>query len=84
MDESTRLGYSPKRIRKMLETSHPVEVAKRLVVSGDFQEGFKSMISMGRPNLTVESIMLDDQFASLFTPEERVAAKWRLDTAMRA
>jgi hypothetical protein len=79
MDECANLGYPPNRIRQMFDASHPVEVAKRLVVSGDFQEGFRAVIAMGRPDLTIESIMLEERYSSLFTAQELQAARWRLN-----
>ena len=84
MDECASLGYPPSRIRQMFDASHPVEVAKRLVVSGYFQDGFRAVIGMGRPDLTVESIMLEERFSTLFTVQELKAARWRLDNSQRA
>ncbi|EHR42719.1 hypothetical protein AJE_00095 [Alishewanella jeotgali KCTC 22429] len=63
----------------MLESgTHAVDIAKKLVVSGDFQTGFREMIARGRPDLTFESIMLEDEFADLFTRQELEVARWRL------
>ncbi|MCE2027446.1 hypothetical protein [Sessilibacter corallicola] len=72
------LGYAPTRFEKMITESHPVEVAKSFVVSGEFQYGFKELNKMGRPELTVEGIMSQDKYKTLFTPDELAAAKWRL------
>lgn len=83
MEECAGLGYPPNRIRQMFDASHPVEVAKKLVVSGDFQEGFRNIVGMGRPDLTVESIMLEERFVLLFSDQELQAARWRLDKAQR-
>ena len=83
MDECASFGYPPNRIRRMIDAAHPVEVAKRLVISGDFQDGFLAVIGMGRPDLTVESIMCEARFSELFTDQELEAARWRLDNAQR-
>lgn len=73
------LGYAPTRFEQMIETSHPVEVAKRFVTSGEFQYGFKELNKLGKPELTVEGIMSQPKYCSLFTAPELTAAKWRLD-----
>ena len=53
--------------------------AKRLVASGEIQDGIRRIIEMGHPELSMESIMLEPQFASLFTAGELAAARGRLD-----
>lgn len=74
------LGQAPTRFEKMIETNHPIEVAKGFVVSGEFQYGFKKLNKMGRPELTVEGIMLQPKYnSSLFTEAELSASQWRLD-----
>ena len=73
------LGYAPTRFEQMIENSHPVEVAKIFVTSGEFQYGFKELSKMGRPELTVEGIMIQEKFGSLFSKPELTAAQWRLD-----
>ncbi|MGQ2966372.1 hypothetical protein [Methylophilus sp.] len=72
------LGYAPTRFEQMIESNHPVEVAKKFVLSGEFQYGFKELNKLGKPELTIESIMLQPKFSSLFTFFELDAAKWRL------
>ncbi len=76
--ECHSLGYHPTRFEQMLEHSDVVAVAKRLVASGDLQEGLKRLKTMGRLDLSVESIMLELRFSTLFTPDELNAADWRL------
>ena len=75
------IGYVPTRFEKVIERDHPVEVAKKLVISGDLQYGIRKLVSMGRPELTVEAIMLQERFSPLFDPKELEAAKWRLEEA---
>jgi hypothetical protein len=78
--ESYSLGYPPTGIEQMIEHAHPVEVAKRLVLSGAFQDGFRTMaVEYCRPDITVEGIMLRPEFNDLFTRSELQAAQWRLD-----
>lgn len=72
------LGYPPTRIENMLKESSASTVAKRLVASGDMHTGFKEMAKLGRKDLTVESIMLEEKFQPLFEKRELEAAKFRL------
>ncbi len=79
--EARKLGYSPVRFEQMLRTDDGDRIAKRLIISGELQEGLKRLISMGRSDLSMESIMLEGEFEALFTPAELAAAKWRLNSA---
>ena len=72
------LGYVPSRFEQMIESAHPVEVAKKLVVSGEFQHGIRELTRLGHQELTIEGIMQQEQFSSLFTNAEVQAAAWRL------
>ena len=76
---SQDLGYNPTIFQQMITANHPVEVGKKLVVSGEWQHGIKEMAKLGHLELTIESVMLQPQFKSLFTPAELAAAQWRLD-----
>jgi hypothetical protein len=77
--QSVALGYNPNRFSEMLKTWGGIGVAKRLVASGEIQDGIKKIVAMGHPELSMESIMLEPHFASLFTEGELQAARWRLD-----
>ena len=74
------LGYSPSRFEQMLNSSpSAVSLAKKLVVSADLQDGLKRIAKLGRLELSMESIMLEEKFKPLFTDQVLEAAKWRLD-----
>ena len=75
------LGYYPTRFTQMLDSIGARATAAKLVVNGDMQTGFKELIGRGRPELTMESIMLQSEFANLFTAAELAAARWRLEQA---
>lgn len=81
--ESIDSGYYPKRILDMLERQSADAVARKLVDRGDIQKGLKEMISRNLRHLTIESIMLEDQFRCLFEKKFLDAARWRLDNAHR-
>jgi hypothetical protein len=57
------------------------EAARRLVVSGDIQTGFDRLVRAGRPELTIEWALLDQEWQSLFSEQHREAARWRLRQA---
>ena len=75
------IGYIPSHFERMIEASHPVEVAKKLVISGEFQHGICELTKLGHQELTIENIMQQEQFLPLFTTSEIQAAKWRLANA---
>lgn len=81
VDESRSIGHSPDILIEMLQQRHAVEVAKQLVVSGKIQQGFLKMREIGRLDLSIENLMLQPQFAGLFSPQELDAARWRLEQA---
>lgn len=72
------LGYTPHRFEQMLKLYGGVGLARKLVVSPEIHDGLKSLKNLGRLDLSVEHIMLDPVFASLFTQQEKEAAAWRL------
>ena len=73
------LGYRPSVFIDMMERYDGVQTAKRLIAAGDIQSGFRRLAEMGRLDLSMEQIMLEPEFAPLFTREELTAARWRLD-----
>lgn len=79
--ECYEIGYAPTRFEAMIQELHPVEVAKKFVVSGEFQYGFKELLKLGRSELTIESIMLKKEYKALFNEQELAAADWRLKNA---
>lgn len=76
---SYELGYTPTRFEQMIEASHPVEVGKKLVLSGEMQHGIRELAKLGHLELTIESMMLEERFQPLFTQQELDVARWRLD-----
>lgn len=76
--ECHRIGYHPTRFEQMLDKGGAVATAKKLVISGDLQDGLIKLAHLGLLSLTMEAIMLEEQFIPLFTHAEREAAKWRL------
>lgn len=79
LSECHRLGYHPSDFEGMLANATAARVAEKLVTSGELQAGLKRLAQMGRFDLSVESIMLEAQFASLFSNQHLAAAQWRLN-----
>ena len=77
--ECHRLGYYPHDFEGMLASASAARVAEKLVTSGELQTGLKRLAQMGRLDLSVESIMLEPEFESLFNKTLRDAAQWRLN-----
>lgn len=65
----------------MLESYDAVSLAERLVTSGDIQSGLKRLANLGHTELSIEAIMLEPEFKSLFHHRLLAAAQWRLDQA---
>lgn len=67
----------------MLHRWGAVEAARRLVINGTIQDGLVKIVRMKLPELAIESIMLEPQFASLFSEEELKAASWRREQILK-
>jgi hypothetical protein len=81
IQESVAMSYNPTRFTEMLNTLGGLETARRLVASGDLQDGILRIVAMGHAELAMESIMLEPRFATLFTQGQLDAARWRLEQA---
>jgi hypothetical protein len=83
IDECRKLGYIPSIWIRMINEHGAVETARRLIKSGDLQDGLLKLLNYGRVDLTVEQAVIDERWHNLFTDEERDAARWRLGIAQR-
>lgn len=77
-------GYNATYFEQMLNTMPAREVAVRLVQSGELQSGFRRLAEMARLDLSLEAIMLNEPFCTLFARELLDAARWRLAEVERA
>jgi hypothetical protein len=73
------LGYRPTYFMRMVDEQGPVSAARSLITASTTSEGFTRLYELGRLDLTVESIALRPEFASLFTVRELSAARARLN-----
>ncbi|WP_197093774.1 hypothetical protein [Nonomuraea sp. SBT364] len=73
------LGYNATRFIQMVSNRGGLATAKLLLWSDQVSDGFETLRSHGRLDLSVEAHVLKDEFAELFTDEERQRARERLD-----
>jgi hypothetical protein len=73
--------YHPTAWISMIQRWGAAEAARRLLVSGDIQDGFQRLIDAGRVDLTVERSALYPRWHPIFRDSHREAARWRLRQA---
>ncbi|RRQ27388.1 DUF262 domain-containing protein [Rhodococcus sp. Eu-32] len=72
-------GYNATYFRSMLAEIGPVATAKKLLASPTVSDGFASLWERGRLDLTVEALVLDARFETLFDLDELEVARRRLE-----
>jgi hypothetical protein len=78
VDAMVRSGYRPALFQRMLAESGAVGTAQRLLASSSVSDGFRYLWEHGMLRHSIEDAVLDDEFADLFTEEERAVARQRL------
>ena len=76
--EAKKLGYNATRFIGMVSDRGGLETARALVCTDGGSDGFRALWERGRLDLTVERLVLEDEWRELFSPEERRAARKRL------
>ncbi len=76
--KKNELGYNAFRFFQMLSEIGGVETARSLINKEDVLEGFCILVEKNRPDLTVESIVVEERFRELFSDEEIGKCKKRL------
>jgi hypothetical protein len=71
-------GYHATYYLQMLAELGPLETARRLVLSTTPSDGFTTLWEKRRLDLTVEAVVLREEFKGLFSDEEVDAARSRL------
>ncbi|WP_438312421.1 EVE domain-containing protein [Sporosarcina sp. FA9] len=72
------IGYNPTRFTQMVLTVGGYAVAKKLINSRGLSDGFNILWELNRLDLSVEAVVLRQEFQTLFTEEERRFARERL------
>jgi hypothetical protein len=73
--------YEPTAWIAMVHRWGAAEAARRLLISGDIQDGFRRLIAAGRHDLTVEWSALQPRWNAIFGAPHQEAARWRLRQA---
>jgi hypothetical protein len=71
-------GYNATRFLLMVHELGGLQAAHRLLAGDRIHDGFGELLMAGRPDLTVEALVLNPEFQSLFGPEELKVARERL------
>lgn len=74
----TACRYDGRAFLGMLSTDGGVQTAHKLLCDQAIQYGFTQLYLCGRLDLTVEYLVLDQRFKSLFSEAERAEARRRL------
>ena len=70
--------YNATRFLQMLYEHRGVETARILLRASDVSDGYVALWERGRLDLTVEAVILDEQWHPLFSDDEREIAGKRL------
>ncbi|AXE23521.1 hypothetical protein C0216_08650 [Streptomyces globosus] len=73
------IGYNPVRFTQMLAEIGAVETAKHLLRGRDASDGFTTLWSARRLDVSVEAFVLLPWYEGLFTDAERGTARRRLE-----
>ena len=73
------LGYDAKAFAGMVAEHGWLDATKILLRPGPPQAGFETLWRLDRLDLTVESIVLEDEWRELFADEELAVARQRLE-----
>ena len=73
------LGYNPTAFAGMVADHGWLGAARSLLRPGPIQSGFERLWLLDRLDLTVEAVVLEDEWQTLFTAEELTEARRRLD-----
>jgi hypothetical protein len=72
------IGYNPTRFNQMV-VDHGGPHAVRALLKGPGTSGFATLYEHQRLEMSAEAAVLLPWYESLFTPEERAIARWRLE-----
>jgi hypothetical protein len=72
------VGYNATRFLEMVTSDGGLATARKLLGSPTVSDGFTALWAAGRQDLTVEAVVLQPEFATLFTPDELQQAASRL------
>ena len=80
-EEAKVLGYNPGFYLIMFKKYGGVGTAKKLLSTVDFmQDGFTKLWELKRLDLSIEAIVIKDEYSTLFVDKEKEIANKRLDS----
>jgi len=79
--QAARKGYRATYFLQMIGELGAVETAKQLVMNPTYSSGFAQLLAMGELRISVEAIILRDEFRSMFEEKYLAAAHKKLDEA---
>lgn len=71
-------GYIATRFIQMVADKGGLATAKELILKDDDTYGFERLYELKRLDLSVEAVVLDDKYSTLFTLNEKKVCKDRL------
>ena len=77
-------GYNATRFLQMVSELGGLAAARRLLAAPVVSDGFTALWERGRLDLTVESLVLSEQYRELFSEDEREGAAARLAAYRRS
>lgn len=77
--EATKFGYYPTYFLRMVNERGGLAAAKQLLGGGDPSSGFTRLWEEQRLDLSVEAVVLQEPWRSLFTEDELTKARRRLE-----
>jgi hypothetical protein len=76
--EMIGLGYKPTILMSMIVQDGTVNAVKKLINSKKVSDGFTKLWELQRLDLSMENIIQEPEWATLFTDDDRKMAKERL------
>lgn len=77
-ENAKKIGYNASRFIQMVANQGGLNVAKKFINSINPSDGFTKLVLLKRWDLTVEALVLKNEYHSLFSNQEREIAKSRL------
>ena len=71
-------GYNATRFLQMVSEQGGLQAAKTLLHKEGYSDGFVELWQCGRPDISMEALILQEPWSSLFTAEEFAVARRRL------
>ena len=77
-EAATKLGYRPTYFLRMVGEHGGVAAAKRLLSAPEAQAGLTRLWELGRLDISMEALVVQERWRPLFSDAERQAARDRL------